>query len=139
MHALRDTRGLDLATALRALAAPLPKPALELRIDDAVRIEDPALAETLLRVVQEALTNAARHAGANTLTVTLRRDGNSVRLGVEDDGQLRGPLRPGNGLAGMRERIDACGGTLDFASTARGALRIEATLPLAAPAPGMPA
>ena len=129
VQALRDTRGLDLATALRALAAPLPKPALALRIDDDVRIDDPALAEVLLRIVQEALTNAARHAGANTLTVSLARDRDGVRLTLEDDGQVRGPLRPGNGLRGMRERVEACGGTLDFAINPRGALRIDARLP----------
>ena len=133
VQALRDTRGLDLATALRALAAPLPKPALALRIDDDVRIDDPALAEVLLRIVQEALTNAARHAGADTLRVALSRQGagarDGVRLTLEDDGQVRGPLRPGNGLRGMRERVEACGGSLDFAITPRGALRIDARLP----------
>ncbi len=133
VQALRDTRGLDLATALRALAAPLPKPALALRIDDDVRVDDPALAEVLLRVVQEALTNAARHAGADTLTVAIARDGtgarDGVRLTLEDDGHVRGPLRPGNGLRGMRERVEACGGVLEFATTPRGALRIDARLP----------
>ncbi len=129
VQALRDSRGLDLATALRALAAPMPKPALALHIDDDVRIDDPALAETLLRIVQEALTNAARHAGANVLTVSLVRDGDYLRLALEDDGRVRGPLRLGNGLTGMRERIVACGGAVDFAIAARGALRIEARLP----------
>jgi signal transduction histidine kinase len=129
VQALRDTRGLDLATALRALAAPLPKPALRLRIDDDVRIDDPALAEAILRIVQEALTNAARHAGANTLAVSLACDGDGLRLVLEDDGQVRGVLRPGNGLTGMRERVEACGGTVAFAVAPRGALRIDARLP----------
>lgn len=129
VQALRDARGLDLATALRALAAPLPKPMLALQIDDDVRIDDPALAETLLRIVQEALTNAARHGGADTLRVTLVRAGDDVRITLEDDGQLRGPLRLGNGLTGMRERIEACGGAVEFAIAARGALRIDARLP----------
>jgi signal transduction histidine kinase len=84
-------------------------------------------------VVQEALTNAARHAGADTLTVGLARDRtggrDGVRLTLEDDGRVRGPLRPGNGLRGMRERVEACGGVLEFATTPRGALRIDARLP----------
>ena len=129
VQALRDSRGLDLTTALRALAAPLPKPALLLRIDDDVRIDDPLLAEALLRIVQEALTNAARHAGANTLTVSLLRDGSDLRLALEDDSQVRGPLRPGNGLTGMRERIESRGGAVDFAIAAHGGLRILARLP----------
>jgi signal transduction histidine kinase len=129
VQAMRDGRGLDLATALRALAAPLPKPALRLRIGDDVRIEDPARAEVVLRTVQEALTNAARHAGAGVLEVALERHDDGLHLAIEDDGRLRGPLRPGNGLAGMRERIEGEGGRIAFATGTRGALRIDAWLP----------
>ncbi|MFD0739714.1 sensor histidine kinase [Lysobacter koreensis] len=130
VQALRDTRGLDLATALRALAAPLPRPALALSIDDDVQVTDAATAEAVLRLVQEALTNAARHADADTVHVHLRRDGRRLALSVEDDGHLRGPVREGNGLAGMRERIAAADGTLALSTSARGALRIDASLPL---------
>jgi signal transduction histidine kinase len=127
--ALRDERGLDLETALRALAAPLPRLRLDLRIAPQVRVADPAVAEVLLRVVQEAMTNAARHAGASRLCVELERDGAQLHLTVEDDGHVRGALREGNGLAGMRERLEAVQGTLAVAPNARGALRIEARLP----------
>ncbi|MGH8081412.1 MAG: sensor histidine kinase, partial [Lysobacter sp.] len=78
VQALRDARGLDLATALRALAAPMPKPALDLSIGADIHLTDPALAETLLRVVQEALTNSARHAEADRVVVDIRRDGTQL-------------------------------------------------------------
>src|SRR5690606_597714 len=68
---LREDRGLDLATALHALAAPLPRPALRLDIADDVRIGDPQVAEALLRMVQEALTNSARHGQARHLDVAI--------------------------------------------------------------------
>ena len=129
VQALRDNRGLDLETALRALAAPLPKLRLELRIGDDVRVTDPALAETLLRVVQESLTNAARHAGATRLSVHLHRDGAGLALRIEDDGAVKATISEGNGLAGMRERIAAAQGSFTLATTARGGLRIEARLP----------
>lgn len=129
VQALRDSRGLDLATALRALAAPLPKPLLALSIDDDVQVTDPAIAETVLRLVQEALTNSARHADANTVRVSLQRIGRRVDIIVEDDGQVRGTLREGNGLSGMRERIVELGGTLALTTTPRGSLRIQASLP----------
>jgi signal transduction histidine kinase len=129
VQALRDTRGLDLDVALRALAAPLPRPRLELSIADDVHLTDPAIAETILRLVQEALTNSARHADADRVQVTIVREGKRLRVGVEDDGRLRGPLCEGNGLAGMRERVAAAGGTLALQTTLRGALRIEAELP----------
>jgi signal transduction histidine kinase len=130
VQALRDANGLDLGTALRALAAPMPRPALQLAIDDDVQIRDPAVAEAVLRLVQEALTNSARHADADTVSVALRRDGARLSVQVEDDGRLRGKLREGNGLRGMRERLVGAGGTLALSTTPRGALRIDASLPL---------
>ena len=130
VQALRDARGLDLATALQALAAPLPRPRLQLALDPALEITDPAVAEAVLRVVQEALTNSARHGDAANLHVALRREHGGVHLRIEDDGRLRGPLREGNGLAGMRERVDAAGGRLRLSNGAHGALRIDASLPL---------
>ncbi|MEI2432303.1 histidine kinase [Lysobacter yananisis] len=136
VQALRDARGLDLATALRALAAPLPRPALELDLDDELNLTDPALAETLLRVVQEALTNAARHADAARLRVALHRDGAALELRIADDGRVHAPLREGNGLSGMRERVAAAGGELDFSLSPEGAMRIHARFPLQRPLPG---
>lgn len=129
VRALRDVEGLDIATALRALAAPFPRPRLELAVDDAVHITDPALAEAVLRLVQEGLTNSARHAEAGTLRVALSKRGDAVHLHIEDDGRLKGSLREGNGLTGMRERIEERGGRIAFVRGDRGALCIDAELP----------
>jgi signal transduction histidine kinase len=130
VQALRDSRGLDLGTALRALAAPMPKPTLVLSIANDVQVNDPAIAEAVLRLVQEALTNSARHAEADVVRVSLRRDGDHLAVNVEDDGFVRGTICEGNGLSGMRERLAAAGGTLALSTTPRGALRIDASLPL---------
>ncbi len=129
VQALRDNRGLDLETALRALAAALPNLRLDLRIDGGVQVTDPALAETLLRLVQESLTNAMRHADASRLSVDIARDGAEVVLRIEDDGVVKGTIREGNGFAGMRERIAAAHGRLQLGSTSRGGLRIDARFP----------
>lgn len=129
VQAMRDDRGLDLATALRALAAPLPRPSLRLRIADHVHVTDPAIAEAVLRLVQEALTNSARHADADVVKVDITSAGERLFVRVEDDGLLRGAIREGNGLSGMRERVVAAGGALALSRSERGALRIEASLP----------
>ena len=130
VQAIRDSRGLDLGTALHALAAPLPRPRLQLSLDDTLRLDDPERAELLLRVVQEALTNAARHGDAGVLRVELRRDAGrgGMHLQATDDGRTRGPLREGNGLAGMRERIEGAGGELHVAAD-RAGVRIDVWLP----------
>ena len=129
VQAMRDSRGLDLQTAIRALAAPLPRPALDLRIAEGVQIADPAVAESLLRIVQECLTNAARHANADTLTVSLQKEDAGMHLHIEDDGRLKGRVREGNGLSGIRERVAALGGDLRLGSSATGGLRVDVRLP----------
>ncbi|MFI9327849.1 sensor histidine kinase [Kitasatospora sp. NPDC052868] len=102
---------------------------------------DPALARldavrglAVLRLAQEGLANAAKHAGPGTtaeLTVRLADD-DAVHLTLQDDGAGRpGPSDPGpsgHGLIGMRERVDLFGGRLDAGPTPRG-WRLTAALP----------
>lgn len=129
VQAMRHDRGLDLGTALRALAAPMPRPALRLHIAESVHVTDPAVAEAVLRLVQEALTNSARHADADVVQVWLDCADRRLHIRVEDDGHVRGALREGNGLSGMRERVTGAGGELALSTSERGALRIDASLP----------
>ena len=129
VQSLRDDRGLDLATALRALAAPFPRPALRLTIAQDVRVTDPAVAETVLRPAQEALTNAARHAGAEQVWLRIDGEEGGLRIDIHDDGQCAPHLREGNGIAGMRERLATLGGALELGRTGRGGLRLQARLP----------
>ena len=65
----------------------------------------------LALALRETITNVVRHARASVCRVALGLDRGEVVLTVEDDG-AGGPLREGNGLAGMRERVTAAGGTL---------------------------
>jgi signal transduction histidine kinase len=77
----------------------------------------PALQLAVFRLVQEALTNTMKHAGPGaSAAVRLRLAPAEVRVDVEDDGAGRGaaPGTAGGGLTGMRERISAFGGDLDF-------------------------
>jgi signal transduction histidine kinase len=77
----------------------------------------PALQLAVFRLVQEALTNTLKHAGPGaSAAVRLRLAPAEVRVDVEDDGAGRGaaPGTAGGGLTGMRERISAFGGDLDF-------------------------
>jgi len=129
VQALPDSRGLELETALRALAAPLPQLRMQLNIGEDAVVRDPQLAETVLRIVQEAMTNAARHAGAATLWVELRREGSRLWLRIADDGQAPALLREGNGLAGIRERVAAVGGDLRIGRGVAGNLELTVEFP----------
>lgn len=77
---------------------------------------DPSVETAVYRVVQEALTNAARHAGASTITVELRQQDGALSATIEDDGCGFNPERRGLGLTGMRERAELIGGELAIAS-----------------------
>ncbi|MDX6738915.1 sensor histidine kinase [Actinocorallia sp. A-T 12471] len=87
------------------------------------------------RVVREAVTNALRHSGAAHLTVRLTADGGALRVTVSDDGSASSPVVPGHGLTGMRERVTALGGTLEWQS--HDGFTLHATLPC--PVEGSPA
>jgi signal transduction histidine kinase len=92
----------------------------------------------LFGIAQEAVANAGRHSGASSVTLALRAVGGHVELTVGDDGHgFRGapPLATGEpghiGLASMRERAEALGGTLEIESTERGTT-VAARIPLPA-------
>ena len=93
----------------------------------------PRVEVALYRVCQEALTNVARHAGAGQATVRLVATPESVSLSVEDDGRGFDPSRrtgEGQGLVGMRERLEMLGGSLDVRSSPKKGTKIEAAVPL---------
>ncbi|MEU6709324.1 HAMP domain-containing sensor histidine kinase [Streptomyces wuyuanensis] len=83
----------------------------------------------LYRVTQESLTNAARHAEARRVDVSLRRAGDTVVLDVSDDGRGIGPAPEGAGIRGMRERALLIGAELDVVPAARSGTRVRLTLP----------
>ena len=93
------------------------------------------IALVLFRIVQESLTNIAKHAYATTVQVTLTSEHDELRVVVEDNGVgiSLGATRRGNshGLLGMRERAAGCGGTLsvDAGKLGRGT-RVELRIPL---------
>ena len=109
---MRSDDGIDLGRALNSLAAPFRRPRVDIVLDPAVRVDSLELAQTIVRVVQEGITNAVRHADAEHTTVTLRRDGEQLRLDIADDGRATTPIRAGHGLTGMRERVEEHGGEL---------------------------
>jgi signal transduction histidine kinase len=92
---------------------------------------DPGTEVAAYRIVQEALTNARRHAPGAAVDVELRFDADAVWLRIRDNGP--GPpvaLPPGgNGLLGMRERAAAVGGTLHTGGSSSGGFVVEARLP----------
>lgn len=126
---LRLQDGIALGEVLQALAAPFPKPRVHLELAKDVRVAGLDQAEAVLRTVQEALTNTARHSNADNLWIVLRQDGGALALDIRDDGRGQGELVFGNGLSGMRERWLALGGALRVERAEHGGVRLLANLP----------
>jgi signal transduction histidine kinase len=108
----------------------------------------PDLATHLYRIVQESLTNVARHAEASQVLVRLTRDADGVELTVADDGKGPPPLAPargpnegpgGIGITSMRERAALMGGRFEAGRGPRGGLHVVVWVPLAPPPAAVPA
>ena len=115
---------LGLADALRQLGDRTTERSgavVTVAIADKIGDLDPELENTVYRIVDEALTNAARHAQAERVSIDLRRKAGKVRLEIVDDGvgfDTVMPVPEGHiGIAGMKERAEMVGGTLDITST----------------------
>lgn len=103
-----------------------------------------AVAATAFRILQESLTNAARHAQAKNVMIELRLEPDALVLSVKDDGVgfEQPPLAvgtPGIGLIGIRERVLALGGTLRIDSEPNRGTHVHVRLPLVEPAEGVAA
>jgi len=95
---------------------------------------DGEVAQCVLRVVQEGLTNIVRHANASRVDLSLLQNGTTVQIRLADngrglDGRPSGQAGCGLGLQGMRERIALLGGQLEFSSPAGGGFVLNASLP----------
>ncbi len=120
----RDDK-VDLAAALRTLAGGVPEPRIHLDLPLAEAPTDPGRAQVLLRCAQEMITNSVRHARADNLWIGLAHDAAGITLTARDDGQGVREVELGNGLTGMRERLQHLGGRLDVESAPGAGFRLE--------------
>lgn len=112
LHPAVITRGLD--TALRALRRRAALP-VDLTVNVERRLPE-SVGVAVYYVVAEALTNAAKHAHASRVSVSVDADDAGVHLSVADDGIGGADPRGGSGLIGLKDRVEALGGHMDIAS-----------------------
>jgi signal transduction histidine kinase/uncharacterized protein YoaH (UPF0181 family) len=82
--------------------------------------------------VSEALTNASKHSGASRVWISLRVEDDLLHVSIRDDGAGGADATRGSGLTGLKDRIDALGGTIQIESPLGGGTRIEVEVPIAA-------
>jgi two-component system, NarL family, sensor histidine kinase DesK len=126
---LREGRQIDLGRAIKLLTHGVARPQIHLTLTDDLDSLDPAEAHALFRCVQETITNAIRHSGANNLWIEIAHSECQWRLCVRDDGRGDRNTQEGNGLRGIRERIEQMGGTLEIETQPGRGFRLCGTIP----------
>jgi two-component system, NarL family, sensor histidine kinase DesK len=122
--AIRGYRAKGLAAELAQAKSTLETAGLSVQCDAATTVKLPAIQESVLSLaVREGVTNVVRHAQARSCRLRIEQVNGSCRLEIQDDG--RGSSNgEGNGLRGMRERVEMLGGTLERSTTSGTTLTI---------------
>ena len=120
---LREDEPINFQDAMRKLIDGVP--GIRVDLDFKTRLGEIQLAETLLRCTREALTNVLRHSGANRCMIYFNEDDTHYRLQIRDNGKHRDTIVPGNGLKGIKERIEEAGGRVSWSCDSGFSLNIE--------------
>lgn len=121
VSSFRGKGNLNFAQALRELTDGIPRLKLHLDIDKDYTIEDPKLAQTMLRCTQELITNCIKHAKADNLWLKFDQIDELIIIEIKDDGVgHRMSIEEGNGLTGIRERVKQFNGSIEILSNKKG-------------------
>jgi signal transduction histidine kinase len=131
VSALRQEDRIDLRAALLALDPAVASVSVQFNLEPEAVVCDFGKAEALLRCAQEGVTNALRHGAATEVLVTLSRREEQLVLSVEDNGSGYPSPKPpmGNGLRGLRERLEKFRGVLSLDRRAPRGCILRAALP----------
>ncbi len=129
---LRDDDAIDMAATLKPLAENVTGLEIAIQMPAPFLLEDPERAHVLLRCTQEIVTNAVRHAQAEKLQLRYWINDGVLCLHARDNGRGADALVVGNGLRGMRERLDAFGGVLEVDTGPGRGFALDIRLPLEA-------
>jgi signal transduction histidine kinase len=124
-----SNNSLDLRGAVETLLEGLPYPEVHLSLPANLKIEDSVRAHALLRCVQEIVTNALRHSGAENLWLEVYERSGGVEVHGRDDGHGAKAVQVGNGIRGMRQRLESIGGHLRIESNSESGFSVNAWLP----------
>jgi signal transduction histidine kinase len=125
----RNDQHVDLRRALETLCSGIPAPEIRLMFEDRLEINSAALAHTLFCCVQEAVSNALRHACAAHISIEIKRRADTVLVSISDDGKGTQGRPEGNGLLGMRERLEQIGGMLKAGNREAQGFALEISVP----------
>lgn len=118
VSSFRKKGNLNFKQAIHELTDDIPQIKMHLQVPQSLVVDDPKMAQTMLRCIQELITNCIKHANANNLWIIVddAKD-ETLCVCVKDDGQAAiGKLLEGNGLTGIRERVKQFNGSVKIAA-----------------------
>ena len=127
---MRRDDAVDLGAAIESISAAVTTPQLHVEIDRDLALTDATVAQTALRALQEIVTNAVRHSGARNLWLHVTRSDGALAIEAKDDGVGCDRVTFGNGLRGMRERVEAVRGSLEVISSRGKGFEVRVMLPV---------
>jgi signal transduction histidine kinase len=128
VSALREQQHFSIYQALEKLLTAVPGVKVQWQCPVDIELADVNVAQQLLLIVREALTNTLRHSNASEFYLSVTVQGKFLQLRIYDNGTVAADWQPGNGLTGMRERVASCAGSLVWQVQERH-FQLDVTLP----------
>lgn len=129
VHAMKDGVDSDLAGDLAGLVRDVPSPCVHVDWPEGLRVDDRDQAHAFFRCAQEFVTNSIRHGRAANVWISLRAEEGGIELAARDDGSGVAEIRAGDGLLGMRRRLEELGGSLVLEGASEAGFALTARLP----------
>jgi len=127
--ALKDNQAIDFHNLVDLMIDNIPTLSIINHIDTQLNLENMNIAKSLLSCIQEAITNSLRHSGATEFQIIMNQQQDYIILQLFDNGQVQGNIIEGNGITGMRERINEVNGELAL-DIKNASLHINIKIPL---------
>ncbi|MDF2179486.1 sensor histidine kinase [Aliiglaciecola sp. CAU 1673] len=115
---IREKSAIDLRKALQNLTSEVPRLQVDMQYE--AEVDDMEQAQAILMCVKESLTNSLKHGQADHFALSLHNEGDKLVLWMQDNGKSQPAFCAGNGLKGIRERVEAIGGKVQFNADAQG-------------------
>lgn len=128
VSSLRENNSIDLQSMVNQLISHIPTLQVHHSIKADFKLEDIDTAKQLLSCIQEAMTNTLKHSNATDLWLDIASDDKFIILNLKDNGRINGPIKFGNGLTGMQERVASVNGKFQI-NTTNQSLRIDIRVP----------
>ena len=122
---IRESDVMDIAPAIAALNVTIPSKTVELDYPSPLEINNIYVAEAILALIQESITNFMRHSSGDHYQATVSKNGHFINVVITDNGKLKHDIAKGNGINGLAERVSLAGGTLQFLAAPSFGIRAE--------------